>query len=229
MAIVWDQQTFQRFYGVDNLSYSRAFWERFGGVSGDPTKFWRAFYQQRLVPIFGNITGAQRILVVGCGLGLLVESIQSTGFANVWGIDSGPYMPTLWPTEVPVGTRSRLAQHDIRTVTAAQLNASLGQNSFHWIVTESVMESYAPAEQAAMYDACARFKVNQAPTSQIVHIVQPSFNGTIWPANAVDVATGEFQSWAGQPMTNQGCPARTMAEWQASRPDQTFISFEGVS
>lgn len=228
--ISWTQDTFQRFYGVDTLSYSRAFWERFGGVSGDPKKFWRSYYQQRLVPIFGNITGAQRILVVGCGLGLMVESIRDTGFANIWGIDMGPYMPTLWPAQVPAAIQPLLANRDIRTVTTQQLR-TLANNSavFDWVVTESVMESYAPTEQAAVYDACATKLGTNVPTSHVVHIVQPSFDGTRWPANAVDTTTGQFQTWAGTLMTNQGCPARTMAEWQALRTNQTFVSFEGVS
>lgn len=230
MAITWDQTTFQRFYGVDNLAYSRAFWGRFGGDAADPKKFWRAFYQQRLLPIFGNITGAQKILVVGCGLGLMVESIRDTGFANIWGIDMGPYAPTLWPSEVPAAIQPLLAQRDIRTVTAQQLRALANNNAtFDWVVTESAMEGYAPAEQAAVYDACATKLGNGVPTSHVVHIVQPGFDGTRWPPNAVDTATGEFQTWAGTMMANQGCPPRTMAEWQASRANQTFVDFAGIS
>jgi hypothetical protein len=214
---------------VDNLSYSRLFWERFGGVNGDPKRFWRHFYETRLVPIFGQITGAQRILVVGCGLGLMVESVRDTGFASIWGIDSGPYIPTLWPTEVPVAIRPLLGQFDILTITDQQTRSLTNGTTFDWVVTESVMESYMPLEQAAMYDACqARLKTG-VPASKVVHIVNPSFDGTRYLPDAVDLATGLLQPWAGQLMINQGCPVRTLAEWQTSRPNQTFVSFEGIS
>lgn len=215
MAIIWDQQTFQRTYGDLNGS-------GLGSTFAGDAAWWRRYYEQRIVPVFGNISGAQRILVVGCGLGLLVQSVQATGFANIWGIDRSPYVASLWPASHP-----RLAQLDILTVTAQQLRSAFGQDSFHWIITESVMESYPPAEQAAVYAACERFLVRNTPLRQVVHLVYPDTDLTIWPPNALE--NGEFASWAGQPMTNPGCPARTLAEWQASRPAHTFLSMLGVA
>src|SRR5215207_658737 len=100
MAIVWDQQTFARTYG--DLTGSGL-----GSTFAGDAAWWRRYYEQRIVPIFGGITGAQRILVVGCGLGKLVEAVQATGFANIWGIDRSPYVASLWPASHP-----RLAQLD---------------------------------------------------------------------------------------------------------------------
>ena len=67
-----------------------------------------------------------------------------------------------------------------------------------------------------MYAACERFLVSDTPTSHVVHLVHDGVDLTRWPENALE--NGEFASWAGQPMANPGCPARTMSEWQQSRP-----------
>lgn len=214
MAITWDQQTFQRTYGDDNGT-------GLGSTFAGDAAWWRRYYETRIVPVFGSITGAQRILVVGCGLGLLVSSVQATGFANIWGIDRSSYVASLWGASHP-----RLAQLDILTVTSNQLNAAFGQNTFHWIITESVMEGYPPAEQAAVYAACEKFLVRNTPLNQVTHLVYEDTDLTRWPSTALE--NGMFASWAGTTMTNPGCPARTLAEWQASRPAHTFLSMIGV-
>ena len=83
MAVTWDQETFRRTYGDANCS-------GLGSTFAGDVQWWRRLYEQRIVPVFGNITGAQRILVTDCGLSLLVSAVQETGFANIWGIDRSP-------------------------------------------------------------------------------------------------------------------------------------------
>lgn len=215
MAITWDQTTFNRTYGdATGTGLGKTF-------AGDAT-WWRRYYEQRIVPVFGNITGAQRILVVGCGLGLLVSAVQSTGFANIWGIDRSHDVALMWPASHP-----RLAELDVlSTSISAQLNTAFGRNTFHWVITESVVEGYPPAEQAALYAACEALLVQNQPASHVVHLVHPGVDMEHWPINALE--NGEFASWAGTPMATPGCPARTMAEWQASRTTHTFLSMIGV-
>lgn len=219
MAITWDQTTFQRTYGDISTGLGTTF-------AGDAA-WWRRYYEQRIVPVLGNITGAQRILVVGCGLGLLVSSVQATGFANIWGIDRSHDVALMWPASHP-----RLAELDVLSPTiSADLNTAFGRNTFHWIVTESVMEGYPPTEQAAVYAACEGLLVANQPLSHVVHLVYPDTDMTRWPINAqIPQPDGSAipQPWAGQPMANPGCPARTLAEWQTSRPAHTFLSMIGV-
>ena len=219
MAITWDQETFHRTYGTPEGT-------GLGTTFAGDTAWWRRYYQQRIVPVFGNITGAQRILVVGCGLGRLVEAVQASGFANIWGVDSSPYVASLWPTPHP-----RLAQLDVLSPTvSAGLDAAFGRNTFHWVVTESVVEGYPPAEQAALYAACEALLVNNQPLSHVTHIVYPDVDMTVWPKRQIPQPDGSAipEPWAEQPMVNPGCPARTLQEWQTSRPAHTFLSVAGV-
>lgn len=214
MAIAWTQQDFQRTYGDLSAGLGTTF-------VGDAA-WWRRYYEQRIVPVFGTVTGAQRILVVGCGLGLLVSAVQATGFANIWGIDRSAYVASLWPA-----THPRLAQIDVLSnQVSQQLNTAFGQNTFHWIITESVMESYPVAEQAAVYAACEGLLVRNTPLSHVVHLVYPDTDMTVWPVTGLE--NGAFASWAGTAMATPGCLARTLTEWQASRPSNTFLSMVGV-
>jgi hypothetical protein len=73
------------------------------------------------------------------------------------------------------------------------------------IITESVLEGYAPGEQDAILQACEQ---QRSPNGRIVHIVY----------DGVDMS--EFG----------GCPARTLAEWQSSttRSGHTFVSAMGI-
>lgn len=214
MAIAWTQQDFQRTYGDITTGLGTTF-------AGDAA-WWRRYYEQRIAPVFGSITGAQRILVVGCGLGLLVSAVQATGFANIWGIDRSAHVASLWPASHP-----RLAQLDVLSPTiSADLNTAFGRNTFHWIITESVIEGYPLAEQAAIYAACEALLVASQPASHVVHLVYPDTDMTRWSANALE--GGQFASWAGQPMATPGSPARTLSEWPASRPTHTFLSMIGV-
>lgn len=238
MAILWDQQTFARTYGGPSGGYSRAFWESFGGAPAtDPARFWRSVWEQRIVPAIGNVTGAQRVLFVGCGLGLGVERVIDSGFApSTWGIDNSSYIASLWPTQARSDIRPRLAQLDIRTVTATQLRTLTGVNNirFNQIITEDMISGYTQAELASTQATVNPLVACQnwlAAGGKIIHLMM-AFDGvtpdmTTWPVNALE--NGEFASWAGTAMANPGSPSMTMAQWQALRgaPHQ-FVSMEGL-
>lgn len=238
MAITWDQTTFQRTYGSPEGTYSRAFWESFGGApTTDPARFWRNVWEQRIVPAIGNVTGAQRILFVGCGLGLGVERVIDSGFApSTWGIDNSTYIQGLWPTQARSDIRSKLAQLDIRTVTAQQLRTLTGINNvrFTQIITEDMISAYTQAELTsalASVNPLVACESWLAASGKIIHLMMAQGgitpDMTRWPANGLE--NGEFATWAGTPMASPGSPAMTMAQWQALRgaPHQ-FVSMEGL-
>jgi hypothetical protein len=242
VSITWDAETFSRTYGGAAGGYSRAFWESFGGEpTTNPGKFWQSVWQQRIVPAIGNVTGAQRILFVGCGLGLGVERVIDSGFApSTWGIDSSSYIASLWPTQTRSDIRPKLANHDIRIVTAQQLRTLTGINNvrFTQIITEDMISGYTQPELASTSAtvnplvACENWL---AASGKIIHLMM-TFGGstpdmTRWSDRALDPATNyeTFAPWAGQPMTNPGSPSMTMAQWQSLRgaPHQ-FVSMEGL-
>lgn len=244
MAITWDQTTFQRTYGLPEAGYSRLFWESFGGApTTDPARFWKNVWEQRIVPAIGNVTGAQRVLFVGCGFGLGVERVIDSGFAarNVWGIDNSAYIQGLWPTQArsdirPGAADPKLGPYDIRTATSQQLRSLTGINNvrFTQIITEDVISSYTQAELASTLATVNPLVACQnwlAAGGKVIHLmmaqggVTPDM--TTWPANGLE--NGEFAPWAGTPMSNPGSPSMLITEWQALRgaPHQ-FVSLESL-
>lgn len=248
MAITYDQLTVERLWGTPEHGYSRAFWQAFKPSADASPRFWKDLWDQRIVPAIGNVTGAQRILFVGCGLGMGVESAIDSGFVarSCWGIDNSAYMQSLWPTEARADLRPgsqdpKLGALDVRTVTNTQLRTltGLGGNvRFTIIITDDMLSSYTQAELAS-----ANVAVNPlvaipnwlAAGGKIIHLMWTMDGSTPdmtrWPANAQipdplpnpptpdNPGGGATPApWAGTPMSSPGSPAMTMAQWQALRP-----------
>jgi len=229
---IWGATEYERCYGADGftgLNTPNVYWS-------DPA-WWRRYYEQKIVPAFGTVSGAQRILVVGCGMGLLVNAINNIGFATAAGIDASADVVPFWGANP-----TRFRQRDIRanrtnSLTTQDMRAMLNnQTDVQWVITESVLECYQPAEQAAIQTACESWLARGTPTSHVVHLVYDGVDMTRWPSGRVDptTATG-YATWSAPPgelgvaMANPGCPPRTIAEWQASRTGHTFLSIYGVA
>lgn len=252
MAIVWDQTAFERMYGSPEGTYSRAFWQSFKPSPDASPRFFKDLWEQRIVPAIGNVTGAQRVLYVGCGLGIGVEQTLDSGFTggNTWGIDSSAYIQSLWPTQARVDVRPKLAALDIRTATTQQLRTLTGINNvrFTVIVTEDMISGYTQIELANTSAAVNPLVACQnwlAAGGKIIHLMFTKGDSTPdmtrWPANAQipDVVANPTEDnpgggatpapWAGTPIASPGSPPMTMAQWQALRstPHQ-FVSMEGL-
>lgn len=197
MAITYDQTAFQRLYGSPSDTYSRAFWQGFKPSADASPRYWLDLWQQRIVPAIGTVTGAQRVLYVGCGLGIGVEVTLDSGFAgtSVWGIDNSAYIQSLWPNtaQTRADVRAKLGPYDIRTVTATQLRILTGINNvrFTIIVTEDMISSYTQAELANASASVSPFVACQnwlAAGGKIIHLMMTRDGSTPdmtrWPANA---------------------------------------------
>lgn len=253
MAIAWDQTAFERMYGSPEGGYSRAFWQSFKSSQDASPRFFKDLWEQRIVPAIGNVTGAQRVLYVGCGLGIGVEQTLDSGFTgtSTWGIDSSAYIQSLWSTQARADVRSKLGALDIRTATSTQLRTLTGINNvrFTVIVTEDMISGYTQAELAntsATVNPLVACQNWLAAGGKIIHLMFTKDGSTPdmtrWPANAQipdpspnpptpdNPGGGATPApWAGTPITSPGSPAMTMAQWQALRPaPHQFISMEGL-
>lgn len=254
MAITWDQTAFERMYGGPEGGYSRAFWQSFKPSQDASPRFFRDVWEQRIVPAIGNVTGAQRILFVGCGLGLGVESVIDSGFApSTWGIDNSAYMQSLWPNaaQTRADIRPKLGALDMRTATSTQLRTLTGINNvrFTVIITEDILSSYTQVELANASAAVNPLVACQnwlAASGKIIHLMWTMGGSTPdmtrWPANAQisdpppnpptpdNPGGGATPApWAGTPIPSPGSPAMTMGQWQALRPaPHQFVGMEGI-
>lgn len=212
--IVWDRATTKMVYGIsDALEYGR--WM---GTFANGASMWRNMVNQKLAG--QSMLRTARILVVGCGLGLLVEGLKDEGFTRVWGLNLDDYFGSLWDQatcppgwtcEVRADVRPLLAKNDIRTITNTQMRALTGTNNirFDVIVTEDMITSYLTSEMAAVYSACDAWLV---AGGQVRHLVTVEWDSSRY----------------GLP----GAPTWTLNQWTASlggRTNHLFQDIAGVS
>lgn len=89
--ITYDRQTTHTLYGIPTeTEYGRWCMTFANGASA-----WRNMVNQRIRGLPG-VLNTTRILVVGCGLGGLVEGLRDEGFQRVWGINLNDYFGSLW-------------------------------------------------------------------------------------------------------------------------------------
>lgn len=151
-----------------------------------------------------GIPAADRIIILGCGPGaFLVEAIKARGRANCWGVDNSPFANSRGEV-MPDGTI--LINADItsgQSFNQALRNAT-GQNSFRWIITESLWESYDDNDITVGLNVCEGLRQGGTPMGNIIHLVYiPPFN-----------QPGLFNE-------------KTMAQWKAMRPTHTWMNAEG--
>lgn len=137
-----------------------------------------------------------RILVVGAGLGFMIEAAHADGYANVWGLDDSPAMhgnPNTDPSVVIVDGSYGSPGGQI----LARLRQGTGDDIFDHVVSESMAESYDDAELLSLLPWASNIL---APGGDVSHLVvtdpglDPVFN------------------------------VKTLTEWKALYPAHTWIS-----
>jgi hypothetical protein len=130
-----------------------------------------SYFAQRAALVIQRYPTANRILVVGCGVGYLVDELLKAGKPNTWGIDAAPYATAQAVVELgaTVGARVRLADAtSAAAVRSAKLAFGLGQNQrFDLAITEDVLPCLTAGEQTALLSA-----VRQHATA-LLHVVTP--------------------------------------------------------
>lgn len=147
---------------------------------------------------------ADRILIAGAGMGFLIETLKLVGFTNVFGLDSSPWCQSKKAT---VNNGVILINADF-TGSANSLrnafNAATGGRDFRWIVTDAMLESYNDNDISIMLAQGPALLTNGVPVNHIIHIVFiPPFD-----------EPGLFNE-------------KTMAQWKAMAPNNTWMNAEG--
>lgn len=150
----WTETEWRQFYRV-RASRAGAVQEPGGGwilgygkeylTAGDPTRDHLAQFRERWSALTTHypIGLFDRVLVVGCGFGYLMDAAHEAGFANVWGIDSSPYVAARKGIESSGSTV--IVEADIRGVGGQLKNTFrqlTGDDEFDWIITEDVVSCY---------------------------------------------------------------------------------------
>lgn len=151
-----------------------------------------------------GIPANDRIIVLGCGPGaFLVEALKARGRANCWGVDNSPWAVSRGQVQANgvILVNADLASGQSFNQT---LNSVTGFNSFRWIISESVWESYDNADITVGLNVCEGLRQGGTPMANIIHLVYtPPFN-----------PPGVFNE-------------KTMAQWKAMRSTHTWMNAEG--
>lgn len=145
-----------------------------------------------------------RVLIVGAGMGFLIETLKLVGFLNVYGLDNSPWCQA---QKASVNSGVVLINADFTgSVNSLKnaFNSATGGRDFRWIITESVLESFNDNELSVILAQGPNLLTSGSPTSHIIHLVYcPPFD-----------EPGVFNE-------------KTMAQWKAMAPTQTWMNAEG--
>lgn len=160
-----------------------------------------------LVRLF-SIQTTDRILVQGCGLGFLIEAFKDAGFLECFGLDNSSYISSIRAVEA--NANSVIVEQDIRGggLMRAQLQTQTGGNSFTWVITESVLESYEDLELSELLDDAESVLNPTKDEANIIHMVM-SVKDPAQPDRSIG------------PQFNQ----KTLAEWKAVRPAHSWVDY----
>lgn len=143
--LVYDQALYRRIYSV------------YDGESGRSTERYRTHYGH--IQNAFEIAPDSRVLIVGCGLGFLVEIFRDSGY-DAWGIDSSPWIAEIAPDEVP---------EILPYMIFADVTSLLGHEEFDWVISENAIEGHrSGVQQQAFTMACE--ELAPAP-ARVIHMV----------------------------------------------------------
>lgn len=120
-----------------------------------------------------SIGRSDRILVVACGFGYLVEAMMDLNFHNCWGIDNSAWIHANRATE----SRSDVPILEIGILDEGllpHLAARTGSALFDWVIDEHILEGFQDEHHPPVIDAINKLT---ADPSNVIHMVQPISEG----------------------------------------------------
>lgn len=235
--ITYDRPTTKQLYGIPaETEYGRWIATFANGAS-----MWRNMVTQRIKGLPG-VLNTTRILVVGCGLGLLVEGLKDEGFQRVWGIGLTDYFSDLWDQATcPVLGAGAFFVDPLTKATStlpegsrwpcevrADVRPLLGKFDIR-TMTQAQVQSFTGLSGAnRRFDLIITEDVLTAyPDAEIGAV----FSGC--ESLLASVAGGQIRhllTLNGDFTAQGGAPARTLAQWQALRAaPHVFADIGGVS
>lgn len=139
-----------------DLTYSRQFFEQ------------DDLFKVRAQNLINNLQLQESadILVIGCGLGFLMEELKVLGM-NVWGVDNSQYIQSMKNKEkvlVPIYNISATSDSFVNSVRNAA-----GAMWFDVVVTEDMLTSHDSYD--VIFSNCEQILNPSSPKTNIVHIV----------------------------------------------------------
>lgn len=184
-----------------------AYYQGSDGTTGYGQRLNRdAIFGRRFRALTANfpIQPADRILVVGCAFGYLIERFHDNGYPNCWGIDSSADIAARRGTEARGSVLwVKDTMSGVGRVKNA-LRALTGDDVFDWVITEELLESYTDAEITTLLNVCEGALTPGTPQSHIIHIV----------AAAASYPVPSWQWFPGN--------WKTLADWNAMRPAHSW-------
>lgn len=125
---------------------------------------------------FLAIAPSDRIMVVGAGLGFLIEAAKDDGFPNVWGLETSTYI--IGRSGVEARGDVVLIDEDIRAGIGGRVGSTLrqltGDDAFDWVITEDILQDLTDAEIPTIDGACQLLtRETPDPPSRVIHLVIP--------------------------------------------------------
>jgi hypothetical protein len=198
MPVTWDQATFDSVYRVRIRDPAHP-------DHGDLVNRWKHYSREGMTRLFdpylqnpgvmvgyerrwANLTSrvtiptTDRILVVGCAFGWLIEAAKAAGWPNVYGIDNSPHISNVagTPGQTEVAGGTVLVQEDFTGGGAVRnaLRQATGDDEFHWLICEDVDSSFSDAEiTGVVVPTLESALYSSEPESQIVHLVSCKHGG----------------------------------------------------
>lgn len=221
MAVdVWNEAQWNQFYRIQESRGGGGWIFGYGKeylTAGDPTRDHLDRFRSRwsaLVTNFG-IQPTDRVLVVGCAFGYLMDAANEAGHTLIWGIDNSPYVSARKGIEA--SGNQIIVEEDIRGVGGRLRNilrSQTGDDVFDWIVTEDVIACYrvddtdgannnvlnlAPLLETLLADGL--------PASRVIHVTSV--------AREPGLGGDSAMTWL------------TLDEWKALLPAHSFMSVTG--
>ena len=190
------------------VGYGRVWAQRVEGPYDD--NLTRFINRSGILRTVFNIKPAHRVLIGGCGFGFLVDAFHDLGIANCWGVDDSAFITGGRGTYTRVTTDFVEDSYEGVTRVTDKMNTQTGGQTFQWVITESLLESYEDGEIPALLDASEVFLDGAFGNANIIHLVQ-SVTGFVSSAGDADKSI--------DPIYNQ----KTISEWKAIRPSHSWM------